>query len=219
MNTKLLFISFVFALNGYSQTTSFVQDSARQNASKHQFFIGGSFGACAPIVENGSPSSININKNFAYVTSCKYFDVNFNYVVSKHFGLMLQYDGTIRSLDKSFSNPYYSLETNGGTYYVGEAKAGPFYYLSFKNRIVLETYLLVGATNFHQTAISGTEYYNPEVHFLNQWYTPPTPFTIPVYNTIGICSELGLKIKIRVVKNLYATVHLSYTQSFSGGYY
>ena len=159
MNTKLLFICLVFALPVYGQNTRPIKDSATCGKCcnvRHRISIGGSVGCGIPTEGYGLTSSTSNSTYIAgYANPGVCFSLNCSFRITKHFGLIAEGGGIINTLNKKF---YYPGPTDltggtGGTYYIANILAGPFYSLPFKNGNIFESRLLVGSMLLEKTDI------------------------------------------------------------------
>jgi hypothetical protein len=210
MNTRLLCICLFFTLPALGQNNQALKDSATSNKSgniKHRISIGGSVGCGIPMEGYGLNSANSSSKYLiGYADPGVSFNINCSFRITRHFGLMVEGGGAINTLNKKFYNEAGDgiIGGTGGTYYIANLMAGPFFSIPFKNGDVFETRFLIGSMTLNKSTI-----------FLaySDAFQPASIATIEGFSNTGLCAELGAKFKFRITNHFYLTADISYIQS------
>ncbi len=227
MFKQLIVILSIISVPVFGQNSSTNKDSihATKDTGKHtyRFDIGGQLGYGMPTEaygRNTQNAAYEGNVGFADRGIC--FQVNFNCLLSKHFGFFVDSKININGLDNEYfeQSPYSQSsedgqldKASGGTYFFSEFLTGPYYSKTFINGNILEINLISGLVILGQSATNETF----TAKFVNGNYISYNTFTqsTPSHTNVGGGAELSIKYEIHLVKSLYLSIATSYLHVFT----
>ena len=162
--------------------------NSSQNYKKHRFSVGGSFGYGIPTEAYGtSTTGTQYGFDRGYANPGIHFDVNFNFQICKHLGVLLEGEGN--------DNPYNPSYSKLGGYYFGAYMAGPFYSVNFRDGDIFEIRLDAGFVTLRTTQAF--------IYFIG--FSPTVNY--------GFGGALGVKFKKHRIKGIFITAEISYTKA------
>jgi hypothetical protein len=215
VNTKLLFISLVFALPVYGQTNSIVTVGDTIVPHKHikpSFTIGGSIGCSIPKEGYGLTGYYYTETGYiqpGFADPGLYFDVNLECHLSRYFGLMVEANGNINPLDKNYFSSF-SATGSGGTFYNWGYLAGPLFNVTFKNGNVIETKVLIGLILLNQATYTQTT-----TDERGNVQTDTENGSVYSFTDEATMIEFGAKFKFHIKKATYITLGADYSMAYA----
>lgn len=179
---------FLLMQTGFAQSN---KDTAGKNniSMNHKLGIGGSFGYGLPLEGYGTSILGTVYGEYiGYAEPGPHFDINFQYLIIKHWGILLESGENI-----NYINPdrLQSVSPTIGYYYFGEYLAGPFYSKDLSNGNIFESWLAGGIINLYgkidKAALK--------------------------YSSNGWGAEAGVKFKKHITKGIYITFDVAFTQA------